>query len=145
MKALGRTPEEVPRALEYAHAQALGAAREVDPSFAVEMPSEVDDEADERTDPVRRMTFNGLELWFYRAGDDGRGYWNIEYDGDQWWVRECFVADGSGWNLRNRQSIGCGRPGPDLWSVLRRTLMAQDVPSDVADELLQHAIARFTQ
>jgi hypothetical protein len=46
MKALGRSPEEVPPTLEYAHAQALDAARTVDPLFVVEMPREVDDEAD---------------------------------------------------------------------------------------------------
>lgn len=66
------------------------------PSFA--MPSEADDQADSITDPIRRMIFKGADLWFARAGDDRRGYCHIEWDGYEWWVRQCFIADGSGWN-----------------------------------------------
>jgi len=145
MKALGRNPEEVPRTREYAHAVALAAARQVDPSFAVAMPSEVDDEADARTDPMRRMIFNSADLWFARAGDDHRGYWHIEWDGYEWWVRQCFIADGSGWNLLDRRSLGFTRPGPELEPFLQRALIETELPSDIADELLRSAVARADQ
>jgi predicted DNA-binding transcriptional regulator AlpA len=147
MKALGRNPEEVPRDREYAHTHALAAARQIDPSFAIDMPSEVDDEADARTDPMRRMIFKGADLWFARAGDDNRGYWHIEWDGYEWWVRQCFVADGSGWNLLDRRSLGFTRPGAELKPFLQRALMATELelPADIAEHLLQSAIARTGQ
>jgi hypothetical protein len=44
MKALGRNPEGTPDSLEYAHELALAAAREVESSFDVDMPTRVDDE-----------------------------------------------------------------------------------------------------
>jgi hypothetical protein len=138
MKALGRNPEEVLPTREYAHAQALRAAHEVDPAFVVEMPIEVDDEADTRTDPMRQMILKGAALWLTRAGDDARGYWHIEWDGYEWSVCYYVVADGSGWNLLKRRSLGFMRPGPDLQPYLQSGLLGMEVPPDIADALLQH-------
>ena len=45
MKALGRDPQEVLPTCEFAHRQALAAARDVDPTFDTPMPSEGDTEA----------------------------------------------------------------------------------------------------
>lgn len=42
MQALGRDPKGIPATLEFAHEQALAAARKIDPSFSVPMP-EVDE------------------------------------------------------------------------------------------------------
>lgn len=43
LKALGKSPGEVPDCREFAHELSLAAAREVDPSFDINMPREVDD------------------------------------------------------------------------------------------------------
>lgn len=46
MKALGRDPQEVLPTREFAHGQAMSAARRVDPTFDIPMPRDVDAEAD---------------------------------------------------------------------------------------------------
>lgn len=43
LNALGRHPEAVPLTLEYAHEQALEAARKIDPGVEISMPKGVDD------------------------------------------------------------------------------------------------------
>lgn len=44
MQALGREPKGIPVTREFAHEQALAAAREIDPYFDTVMPAAVDDE-----------------------------------------------------------------------------------------------------
>lgn len=44
LQALGREPKGVPQTREFAHEQALAAAREVDSSFDAALPTEVDEE-----------------------------------------------------------------------------------------------------
>ena len=140
MKALGRTAGGAPPTREGAHVLALAAAREIDPAFDVQVPVEVDDLEDEATSPLSRMLFRGMELWFVRAGDDKRGYWHLEWDGHEWWLRQCFAADGSGWNLRNRHALGWCTPDSGLKEFLRRELVAGDVPTDISEELLRLAL-----
>jgi len=44
LQALGRDPKGLPPTREFAHAHSLASAREVDPTFDVAMPNEVDEE-----------------------------------------------------------------------------------------------------
>lgn len=44
MQALGRDPKGVPPTREFAHEQALAAARTIEPSFATPMPTEVNED-----------------------------------------------------------------------------------------------------
>jgi hypothetical protein len=138
LQGLGRNPREVPATREFAHEQALASARQVDPSFDIAMPSEVDDEADDRSDVMRRMTFMSESLRFVRAGDDARGYWHLEWNRDyDWWLLQTFVADGSGWNVLRHYPIGAFLAGPGLEAFLRSKLVEGEVPLDIADELLR--------
>lgn len=137
-KGLGRNPESVPTTREYAHSRALTAARETDPTFDIHMPDEVDDETGARLGPVRRSTFDLAELWFTRSGDDQRGYWHLEHDRDGWWIRRCFVADGSGWNLLERRPLDHVSLRSSA-APLKKALVDADVPTDIANDLLNAA------
>jgi predicted DNA-binding transcriptional regulator AlpA len=146
LRGLGRNPREVPPTREFAHAQALAAAREIDPSFDVAMPSEVNDEVDDWSSPPRRMSFAGSDLRWVRSGNDTRGYWLLEWDHAwQWAVRQYYVANGSGWNQRDRYPLGSCPPGPGLEPFLRRQLTDTDVPADIADDLSRMAGARVSE
>ena len=140
LQALGRNSDGAPPTREGAHELALAAARKVDPAFDVPIPVEVDDLEDETAGPLSRMVFRGTELWFVRAGDAKRGYWHLEWDGVEWWIRECLAADGSGWNLRNRRALGRCPPDSGLDEFLRRELIAADGPTDIRDELVRLAL-----
>jgi predicted DNA-binding transcriptional regulator AlpA len=144
MKALGKNAIGAPRTREGAHTIALAAAREVDPAFDAEAPDEVDDLEDESASPSR-MLFRGAELWFVRAGDDQRGYWHLEWDGYEWWLRECFTADGSGWNQRSRRALGWCTPGVGLEGFLGAELAASSAPTDISKELLRLAVAHVPE
>jgi hypothetical protein len=122
---------------------ALAAAREIDPSFDVAMPTEVDEEADGWGTPAVRMSFTGSDLRWVRTGNDTRGYWLLEWDEAwQWPVRQYYVADGSGWNQLARRPLGACQAGPGLDSFLRSKLVNADVPTDIADELCHLVGAR---
>jgi len=136
LKQLGRDPMGAPTTREGIHALALAAAREVDAGFDVHVPEEVDDEADEVPSAIRRSQFRGAELWFARCGDDRRGYWHVEWNGSEWWLRQCFVADGSGWNMMSRRPLGRCNAGPELAPFLRRELLGREVPIDVVEEFV---------
>lgn len=140
MKALGKKADGAPPTREGAHALALAAARGVDPAFDVQVPAEVDDLEDEAASPLSRMLFRTTELWFVRAGDDKRGYWHLEWDGHEWWLRECFAAEGSGWNVRNRRALGWCTPDSGLEEFLRHELVAGDAPTDISEELVHLAV-----
>ncbi len=140
MKALGRNSDGTPLTHEGTHELALAEARMVDPAFDVQVPVEVDDLEDEAATPLSRMLFRGTELWFVRAGDDERGYWHLEWDGLEWRLRECFAADGSGWNLRRRRALGWCTPDSGLEEFLHRELIASDAPTDVSEELVRLAL-----
>jgi prophage regulatory protein len=140
MKALGRNSDGAPLTRGGAHELALAGARKVDPAFDVQVPLQVDDLEDETATPMSRMLFRGTELWFVRAGDDKRGYWHLEWDGFEWWLRECFAADGSGWNLRSRRALGWCTPDSGLGEFLRRELFASGAPTDVGEELVRLAL-----
>jgi hypothetical protein len=140
MKALGRNSDGTPLTHEGTHELALAEARMVDPAFDVQVPVEVDDLQDEAATPLSRMLFRGTELWFVRAGDDERGYWHLEWDGLEWRLRECFAADGSGWNLRRRRALGWCTPDSGLEEFLHRELIASDAPTDVSEELVRLAL-----
>src|SRR5487761_1144931 len=146
LQGLGRHPREVPPTREFAHAHSLAAAREIDPSFDVAMPTEVNDEVDDWSTPPRRMSFAGSALRWVRSGNDTRGYWLLEWDDAwHWAVRQYYVADGSGWNQRARYPLGRCRPGPGLEPFLRRQLTDTDVPADIADELCRMGGARVSE
>jgi hypothetical protein len=140
MKALSRDPSEAPRTREEAHAHALAAARQVDPTFDVQMPAEVDDEADETPDPTRAIV--NRDRWV-RTGDDTRGYWLLEWvihwNGSYaWWLWQYSVAEGSGWNVRDHPTLlGHCSPGPSLESFLRKELITVDAPTEVAEQLVK--------
>jgi predicted DNA-binding transcriptional regulator AlpA len=140
MKALGRNRDGAPVTREGAHELALAEAHKVDPKFDVHAPAVVDDLEDETANPLSRMLFRGTELWFVRAGDSKRGYWHLEWDGHEWWLRECFTADGSGWNLRSRRAFGWCPSDSGLEAFLRRELVGGDVPMDISEELVGLAI-----
>ena len=142
MKALGKNPQEAPQTFEGAHALALAAARSLDASFDAKPPAAVDDLEDEAMSPLRRMLFRGIDLWFVRAGDDERGYWSLEWDGGEWWLRECYVADGSGWNQRSRRALGSCDPGVGLRDFLRAGLSSA-VPAEIGSALVSLAVTNI--